>query len=345
MVISEHGGDIYSREISLDFSANLNPSGMPEGVKTALKNSVSEWESYPDPLCRKLCKALSEYENFPIENIVCGNGAADLIYRLVKAVNPKKVIVTAPTFSEYEKALSENGTEIVRYYLSEKYDFAIDKGILSVLDSSTDMIFLCNPNNPTGQLVPKDILKSVAEKCLENDIILVCDECFLPFVTDGKSKSARQFINKNVVILKAFTKIYSMAGLRLGYALFGSAELTKSVQKTGQHWSVSTPAQIAGIAALNEKNYIEKTVQLINKERDFLTAELQKFGFRVFKSEANFILFRCDMPLDELLLREKIAIRNCGNYEGLSDGYFRIAVRNHEENAMLVSAVRRCLNG
>lgn len=343
MVISEHGGDIYSREISLDFSANLNPSGMPEGIKTALKNSVSEWENYPDPLCRKLCKALSEYENFPIENIVCGNGAADLIYRLVKAVNPKKVIVTAPTFSEYEKALSENGTEILHYYLSEKYDFAIDKGILNVLDSSTDMIFLCNPNNPTGQLVPKDILKSVAEKCLENNIILVCDECFLSFVTDGKSKSIRHFLNKNVIILNAFTKIYSMAGLRLGYALFGSAELTKSVQKTGQYWSVSTPAQIAGIAALNEKNYIEKTVHLINKERDFLTAELRKFGFRVFESEANFILFRCDMPLDELLLREKIAIRNCGNYEGLSDGYFRIAVRNHEENAMLITAIGRCL--
>ena len=343
MVISEHGGDIYSREISLDFSANLNPSGMPEGVKTALKNSVSEWENYPDPLCRKMCKALSEYENFPIGNIVCGNGAADLIYRLVKAVNPKKVIVTAPTFSEYEKALSENGTEIVRYYLSEKHDFAIDKGILNVLDSSTDMIFLCNPNNPTGQLVPKDILKLVAEKCLENNIILVCDECFLTFVTDGKSKSIRHYINKNVVILNAFTKIYSMAGLRLGYALCGSAELTKSVQKTGQYWSVSTPAQIAGIAALNEKNYIDKTVQLVNKEREFLTAELQKFGFRVFESEANFILFRCDMTLDELLLREKIAIRNCGNYEGLSDGYFRIAVRNHEENAMLITAIGRCL--
>jgi threonine-phosphate decarboxylase len=193
--------------------------------------------------------------------------------------------------------------------------------------------------------VPKDILKTAAEKCLENNMILVCDECFLPFVTDGKSKSIRHCINKNVVILKAFTKIYSMAGLRLGYALFGSAELTKSVQKTGQYWSVSTPAQLAGIAALNEKNYIDKTVQLVNKEREFLTSELRKFGFRVFKSEANFILFRCDMPLDELLLREKIAIRNCGNYEGLSDGYFRIAVRNHEENAMLVSAVRRCLNG
>lgn len=345
MVISEHGGDIYSREISLDFSANLNPFGMPESVKTALKNSVSEWGSYPDPLCSKLCKGLSEYENFPVGNIVCGNGAADLIYRLVKAVNPQKAIVTAPTFSEYEKALSENGIEIVRYYLSEKDDFTVDKGILNILDSSIDMIFLCNPNNPTGQLVVKDILKAAAEKCLENDTILVCDECFLPFVTDGKSKSIRHYINKNIIILNAFTKIYSMAGLRLGYALFGSIELAETVQKTGQYWSVSTPAQIAAIAALNEKEYIDKTVQIVNKEREFLTSKLQKFGFRVFESEANFILFHCNLPLDEMLLKEKIAIRNCSNYEGLPVGYFRIAVRNHKENTMLISAIGRCING
>lgn len=345
MVISEHGGDIYSSEIMLDFSANLNPLGMPESVKNTIINSASEYESYPDPLCRKLRCALSEYEDFPAWNIVCGNGAADLIYRIVKAVNPKKAIVTAPTFSEYEKALSENGTEILHYYLSEKYDFAIDKGILNVLDSSADMIFLCNPNNPTGQLVPKNILKAVAERCLENDTILVCDECFLPFVTDGKSKSIRHCINKNVIILNAFTKIYSMAGLRLGYALFGSTELAETVQKTGQYWSVSTPAQLAGIAALSEENYIEKTINLINNERKFLTAELNKFGFKVFESKANFILFNCDIPLDEMLLREKIAIRNCSNYEGLSDGYFRVAVRSREENIMLISAIRRCLNG
>ena len=345
MLISEHGGDIYSRQVRCDFSANLNPLGMPESVKNALINSVSEWESYPDPLCRILCKVLSEYENFSAENIVCGNGAADLIYRLVRTVNPKKAVITAPTFSEYEKALSENGTQVIRYYLSEENGFKADNGIINIFDSSVDMLFLCSPNNPTGQLVPTYILKAAAKKCLENDIILVCDECFLPFVTDNKNKSVREFMNQNIVVLNAFTKIYAMAGLRLGYALFGSTALAERVQKIGQYWSVSTPAQLAGIAALQEKDYIEKTVQLIKKEREFLTAELKKLGFKVYNSEANFILFRCDLPLDELLLNEKIAIRNCSNYEGLTEGYFRIAVRNHEENIMLISAIRRCLNG
>ena len=242
MLISEQGGDIYSRQIEYDFSANLNPLGMPESVISVLKKSVGEWESYPDPLCRNLRCALSEYEDFPAENIVCGNGAADLIYRLVSAVKPKKAVITAPGFSEYEKALKENGSQIIKHYLSEKNSFMVDSGISGVLDNSIDMLFLCNPNNPTGQLVPKDVLKAVAEKCLENDIVFVCDECFMPFVADSKSKSVRQFINKNVVILNAFTKIYAMAGLRLGYTLFGNAELAEKLQNTGQYWSVSTPA-------------------------------------------------------------------------------------------------------
>ena len=173
----------------------------------------------------------------------------------------------------------------------------------------------------------------------------MCDECFLPFAVDSVNKSVRRFINENIVILKAFTKIFSMAGLRLGYALFGNAELADILRNTGQFWSVSVPAQTAGIAALNEYDYIEKIVKLINTEREFLISELKNFGFKVYDSEANFILFLCEIPLDEMLLKEKIAIRNCNNYDGLGDGFFRIAVRNRNENEILISAVRRCMNG
>lgn len=345
MVISKHGGDIYSCEIDYDFSANLNPLGMPEGVKAAIINSLNNYESYPDPFCRKITSALSEYENFPAEKIVCGNGAADLIYRLVSALKPKKAVITAPSFSEYEKALAENGAQTVKHCLSEKNGFSVDFDILNVLDNNIDMIFLCSPNNPTGQTVPKNVLRKISEKCLSENIVLICDECFLPFVSDGKNKSVREFINENTVILNAFTKIFSMAGLRLGYALFGSAALAEAVRNTGQYWSVSTPAQLAGTAALKEKNYIEKTVRLIKIEREFLTAELEKFGFKVYNSEANFILLRCDLPIDKMLLKEKIAIRNCSNYDGLDNGFFRIAVRSHEENLTLISALGRCLNG
>lgn len=345
MAVSEHGGDIYSRVIEYDFSANLNPLGMPESVKNALKNTVNDWESYPDPLCRKLISALSDFEKIPAENIVCGNGAADMIYRIIAALNPQKAVISAPTFSEYEKALKQIGSQIKKHYLSEENQFLIDDSILKNLDSSIDMLFLCSPNNPTGRTINPDLLEQICEKCLEENIIFVCDECFMPFVSEAESRSVRNFLNENIIILKAFTKIFAMAGIRLGYAVFGSKQIAEILCKTGQFWSVSTPAQIAGTAALREKEYLKKTAELIAAERNFLTLELQKAVFTVYPSEANFLLFRCGLPLDKLLLKEKIAIRNCGNFEGLNENYYRIAVRNHGENLALISAVRRALDG
>ena len=345
MAVSEHGGDIYTRKIEYDFSANLNPLGMPEEVKNSLKNSVEVWESYPDPLCRKLVSALADFEKIPPENIVCGNGAADLIYRIVAAFKPKKAVIAAPTFSEYEKALRQSGSSVTKHYLLEKNEFLLDDSILEILNSSIDMLFLCSPNNPTGRTVSPDLLKRICEKCLAENIIFVCDECFMPFVSDAESRSVRNFLNENIIILKAFTKIFAMAGIRLGYAVFGSKKLAGILRKNGQFWSVSTPAQIAGEAALNEKKYLQKTVELVGRERNFLTSELKNAGIIVYPSEANFLLLRCDLPLDELLIRERIAIRNCGNFDGLKENYFRIAVRNHRENTALISAVRRVLGG
>ncbi len=343
MIKNEHGGDVFEREIVYDFSANLNPLGMPERVKNALQKSISEWEKYPDPFCRSLVKKLSERENFAPENIVCGNGAADLIFRIVQAVKPKKAVVCAPSFSEYSKALTQNGCEISVYYLSEKNGFALDENILEMLDESVQMLILCNPNNPTGRTVDGELLRRICEKCKANDIVFLCDECFIDFTENAAY--AEQFLNPNIVVLKAFTKIFAMAGLRLGYALFGDAKLAEKVRRNGQFWSVSAPAQTAGTAALDEKNYLEKTLELIKNERDFLTEKLRNFGFKVYPSEANFILFYTELPLDEMLLKEKILIRNCANFDGLEQGYFRTAVRTHEENSALVGAIERCLNG
>lgn len=343
MIKNEHGGDIFEHEIVYDFSANLNPLGMPESVKNALQKSISEWEKYPDPFCRSLVKKLSECENFPPENIVCGNGAADLIFRIVQTAKPQKAVVCAPSFSEYSKALTQNGSEISAYFLSEKNGFALDENILEMLDESVQMLILCTPNNPTGRTIDGELLRRICEKCEANDIVFLCDECFIDFTENAAH--AEQFLNPNIVVLKAFTKIYAMAGLRLGYALFGDEKLAESVRKSGQFWSVSAPAQTAGAAALDEKNYLEKTLELIKNERDFLTEKLRNFGFKVYPSEANFILFYTELPLDEMLLSEKILIRNCANFAGLEQGYFRTAVRTHEENSALVGAIERCLNG
>lgn len=336
----EHGGDIYGRDILYDFSANLNPLGMPQGVREALTASMSEWEKYPDPFCRSLTEMLAERESCPAESIVCGNGAADLIYRIVRAVKPKKAAVCAPCFSEYEKALTENGCIVKRHYLDEKNGFAPDETILSDMDG-TDMLILCTPGNPSGRTADRELMKKLCRVCEERNVIFLCDECFLGFVRNGAESSAKNFINKNVIVLNAFTKLYAMAGLRLGYAVFSSAALAAEVRDTGQYWSVSAPAQIAGKAALAEEHYVKRTVEIIEREREYLSAALSEQGFRVFPSEANFILFYADIPVDKLLLGEKILIRNCENYHGLGRGYFRTSVRSHEENSALISALKK----
>lgn len=343
MNIPKHGGDTFDRDIIYDFSANLNPLGMPLSVKKTLENSVSDWEKYPDPYCRRLTKKLSERENFPPENIVCGNGAADLIFRIVQAVKPKKAVICTPSFGEYTKALEQYGCEISAYRLAEEKGFALDVGITAILDKSVDMLILCTPNNPTGRTIERGILREICKNCEENNIIFLCDECFIEFTENAAD--AKCFMNKNVVVLKAFTKIYAMAGLRLGYALFGDDVLAEKVRETGQFWSVSSPAQAAGEAALDEKKHAEKTAEFIKTERDYLSESLRRLGLKVYPSEANFILFYTDLPLDDILLRQNILIRNCENFNGLSHGFFRIAVRTHEENSALVSAIKRCLNG
>lgn len=334
-----HGGDIYSREIQYDFSANLNPLGMPESVKRALSEHIGQCEHYPDPNCTALRHALAAHEGIEEEQIVCGNGAADLIYRAVQTITPQHALIPAPTFSEYERALLSVNCDLEHYFTRETDNFALREDILCRIDGM-DILFLCNPNNPVGNVIDEGLLNRIIEKCAKSGTVLIIDECFMDFVANGHGITD---ISDNVMVLKAFTKIYAMAGLRLGYLLCGSAKLAGKIAHCGQCWSVSSPAQIAGIAALGEKDYISETIPLIAKERAYLSNCLQYWGFKVYPSEANFILFQCALPLDELLLKEKIAIRNCANYMGLGEGYFRIAVRTHAENQMIVAAIERCI--
>ncbi len=346
MLKYEHGGNSCGADILHDFSANINPLGMPGSVKNAIINCISECEKYPDPFCRKLREKLSEKECISPEKIICGNGAADLIFRIVKAIDPGSALIAVPTFSEYEKALSENGSSIKKHFLSEENDFILDEKILDKISGvDVDMLILCTPNNPTGVTIPNDLMKEICKKCLAENVVFLCDECFMDFVKNGEKLSAGECLNSNVIVLKAFTKIYAMAGLRLGYAVFGSSQIAEKVRKTGQCWSVSVPAQAAGTAVLSENEYVRKTAALIETEREFLTNELKKIGFTVFPSEANFILFKTDIPLYEMLLKEKILIRNCDNYDGLGCGFYRAAIRTHNENEVLISAVRRVVNG
>ena len=344
-MIQQHGGNISRLDNILDFSENINPLGTPESVKTAISEALSSIEHYPDPYCTELRSKLAVCEKMPAENIVCGNGADDLIFRIVHALRPRKALICAPTFSEYRKALEEVGCEICEHILTESSGFTMTDSFIEELDANYDICFVCSPNNPTGKLVKPEILKRLADKCHEKNTILVCDECFLGFVQNGADFSLRRCMNESCMILKAFTKLYAMAGIRLGYAAFGSTDLAQLVQNSGQFWSVSSLAQTAGIAALGEDDYVRRTAGYIARERSFLISEMRDMGVRVFDSSVNFLLFRSIPELCEKMLSMGILIRDCCNFDGLSEGYYRIAVRTHEENTAFLNALRRCLNG
>ena len=344
-MIQQHGGNIFGYDNIIDFSANINPLGTPESVKNAIAESIASIEKYPDPYCTELREKLAMHENVRTENIVCGNGADDLIFRIVHAFKPKKALICAPSFTEYSRALSEVDCAVHEHLLTENSSFDVNENLVQALDRSFDMCFVCTPNNPTGRLIAPDILRNIAEKCLVTNTILVCDECFLEFAENGKNHSLANFINEKCIILKAFTKLYAMPGIRLGYAVCGSLSAAEIIQDSGQFWSISALAQTAGIAALRETSYVRKTAEFVTSGRFFLTEGLTSLGIKVFPSDANFLLFKGISELCEKMLAEGIFIRDCSNFSGLTDGFYRIAVRNHNENIRLIEALGRCMNG
>lgn len=351
-----HGGDIYTAKerlstrenppALLDFSANINPLGLPEGVRQSIIDSIDRLDAYPDPLCRELTCCLSAYEGVSGEWLICGNGAADLIFRAVYAVRPKKAMVMAPTFAEYEEALHAASCRVIHYKLEEEDDFRIGEELLDVLEEDLDMLFLCNPNNPTGQLISREFAGKVLERCRELGVILFMDECFNDFLDDPEEYSLRKYLKDydNLIILKAFTKIYSMAGIRLGHCMINNKRLKEKIRSAGQPWSVSIPAQIAGIQAAKETEYLQETKKMIRRERDFLVKNLKEIGMTVIGSNANYLFLKdsCSTmdPLHERLFEKGIVIRNCDNYHGLCAGYYRICIKKHRENEILIEALR-----
>lgn len=334
----EHGGEEKGR-IDYDFSVNLNPLGILPQVREAAASA--DFVNYPDTECTQLCAAISEKEGKSAENIVCGNGAADLIYRIVGAVKPKTALIAEPTFAEYLKALSDFNCKVERYLMSESNNFELKEDFLERITDRIDMVFICNPNNPTG--ITCESIGKIAEKCAKTGALLVADESFIDFVDNGENRSVLPLLNEKTVVLKSFTKSYAMAGLRLGYAIFGNSTLAKRVREFGQSWSVSSAAQAAGIAALKYTDYLCRTRKIIKQERDYLTSELTALGIKVFPSETNFLLLKSDKPLKKMLLKKYISIRSCDNFCNLDNTFFRIAVRTHEENTALINALKGIL--
>lgn len=352
MINETHGADIYTaaeksgtdKDKIIDFSSNINPLGMPDSVKKAAINSISHSDRYPDINSRELIRSISKEENVPENWIFTSNGAAEAIFRIAYFLKPEKGLVTAPSFSEYESALKSSGSQIGYYNLTEEHDFKIEDDILNYIDTETKVIFICNPNNPTGQLTKRETLEKIIIQCKDVGAFAAVDECFLDFVENKEQYSVVNLMKEydNLIVLKAFTKIYAIPGIRLGYCMSSDNKLIEGLKSSGPPWSVSTIAQSAGIAALKEKEYAARTVEYIKEQRKYLTDELKKLNLKTYNSYANYILFKMPDGIDlkEEMLKKGILIRSCSNYRNLGSSYYRIAVKSDRENSMLINVLK-----
>ncbi len=346
-----HGGEVCGKyHIKSDFSVNLNPLGVPGSILRYLEQAEDELMKYPDQDCTGLRHKIAEADGIDEREIVCGNGASELIDLVLRASETERVLLPVPTFTGYERALENIGAEVERYRLTAEKGFILPEAFADEIERSagkggTLMLILCNPNNPTGRMIKPELLKEISEICEKKKIRLLLDECYLGMLNGGMKRSLRTSVKKlrHLIVLDAFTKKYAMPGLRLGYLISGDPALLDRVRALQAEWSVSTLAQKAGILALQEREWLREAGILIESERGYLAEALRESGFTVYDSEAGFLMFQTDKELMEPLLEQGFLIRSCENIPGLNGSFYRIAVKRHEENEELMRAIRRSL--
>lgn len=354
----EHGGNLYEavREKGgvltnvLDFSANINPLGLPESIRQAILESLENIIHYPDPQAYSLKQAISCHFNVAADLITAGNGAVELLYILCNIRKPRRVLIPVPAFSEYERAARSSGAKIEYFYLEAENDFSLNPSLLiPYLKNDIDIIFLGNPNNPTGTLILKDELEPLLEAALENNVLVVVDESFIDFVVNYKDYTCRNLLARydNLVILHSLTKFYAIPGLRLGFVL-ASKEITTCLHEAKDPWNVNTLAQCAGVAALNDRAYYISTKEFVSRVKDDFYSQLCLIeGCKPYKPSVNFILIDItgtelsSAQIRTILAGMNILVRDCSNYPGLNDKYIRVAVKQPDQNSRLINALKQ----
>ena len=345
-----HGGNIYRFEREgkevLDFSSNINPLGVPQKFTDIAKENFDKLTNYPDPYYIELREKIGEHNSVTKENIIVGNGATEILFLYMRAVKPKKVLLLAPCFVEYERALKSVGAQIEYFELKEKNNFYPDIQTLKkkLEGQHYDLFLFCNPNNPTGQLIKFDDVKDLAAICKKQDMKIFIDEAFIEFVENWKEKTAALLKNKDVFIMRAFTKFFAIPGLRLGYGISFDEELMNKLETEKEPWSVNTFANLAGLVMLDDKDYIKKSEKWVAEEKEFMYKELSEFQYiEPYRTECNFILLKIhnisSTSLRDKMIEKNILIRDASNFKFLDYHFIRLAIKDRESNIKVLEAL------
>jgi len=356
-MIKEHGGNVYkiSRENNIkiediiDFSANINPLGVPESGQKAILDAINGLVNYPDPDYMDFRKAIADHHGLSYECIVPGNGAIDSLFSAVAAVNPNKVLVSVPSFVEYEKAVKKSGAEYIPAYRDEEENYALNiEKFISEIHNDIDLVIICNPNNPTGDLVTFDDMVKILNKCKANGTYLLVDEAFMEFAEHFGAKSLDCLIDQysNLIVSRSLTKYYAVPGLRAGYLIVSDEAIQTNLLTRAEPWKLNYLADQFTQAVLQDENYVHATEKWIVEENKSLYKGLQAIkGIEPVESYANYIFFKCFYPnLKEALLEKSIMIRTCHNYDGMHDNYYRVAVKDKKSNDTLIRVLDEILS-
>lgn len=345
-----HGGDIYRNKVDIDFSVNLNPLGIRPEMKVALSKALERSGEYPDSKQSLVREKMADLEDLDYGNVFAGCGASELIPAIVRSIRPGNALIYAPSYTGYERALDAAGVDILYHNTMKESGFDLTMEDAASITDKTDLVFLCDPINPTGKNLKEDVLNEMIRKAHEAGAGVILDESFylLSERCEGSYKTKSiDLLRKydNLYILRSFTKLFCVPGIRAG-VVFGSHEGIREIAKQVPEWNlpVTSEAVIStGYDIMKSGSFLRDTLEAVRSGRNYLTENLKGFGFEVYDSDTSFILFEAPEGLQTGLLAKRILIRECDDYAGLGNGYYRIAVRNEEDNNKLIKAIGECL--
>ena len=345
-----HGGDIYRNRVNMDFSVNMNPLGIPAGIRDAISDALPRIGDYPDPLQERVREALAHLEGVGCECVTAGSGVSGILMAVVRALAPKRALLFEPCFSGYEHALRSVNCSIRRVMLREEEDFSLTAEQADQADQAgtEDVVVICDPMSPSGRSIDDTVIERLLEKAAGTGAAVILDESFY-LLSDKAALKDETRIGRlirryeKLYILRSFTKFFALPGIRAGYVLSAPGNISNVIKQLPE-WNLSTLAEeavAAGCSILEHTDYADQSLQRIRTEREYLVQELSRLNMTVYKSNTSFLLFRSPAALYDALLGRGILIRDCRDYPGLGQGmYYRIAVKNHSENELLIQAIR-----